>query len=185
MYTGGGDAIISQNEKLSLHTLKRNKSPQITPADIQTENTTTPTPTTTTTTRDATERERERGKNREDLGKCAPTRKGALAKGERRSYDRALCLFPFMGKKKSPTPLQVHPKKEIPEVLGDGISWKRRFYLFFLIFLCEFFQHNILSFMLKPKKIPQKNLFNIENFRFFYYYFILKQKFKFFFIILW
>jgi hypothetical protein len=115
-------------------------------------NTTTPTP--TTRTRD------ERGKNREDLRKCAPTRKGALAKGERRAYDRALCLFPFMGKKNPQPPLhplQVHPKKEIPEVWGDGISWKRRFhFIFYCFFFGGEFQHNILLFTLKPKKSPKK-----------------------------
>jgi hypothetical protein len=63
-----------------------------------------------------------------------------------------------MGKKKSPTPPSSPPKKEIPGVLGDGISCKRRFFFFFFFF-CEFFQHNILSFMLKPKKSPQKNYF--------------------------
>jgi hypothetical protein len=67
------------------------------------------------------------------------------------------------------TPLQVHPKKEIPEVLGDGTSWKRRFLFYFpTVFFLGEFQHNILSFRLKTqKKTPQKNLFYIENFRFF------------------
>jgi hypothetical protein len=46
--------------------------------------------------------------------------------------------IPVHGKKTptpppTPPPLQVHPKKEIPEVLGDGISWKRKFLFYFSI----------------------------------------------------
>jgi hypothetical protein len=64
MYTGGGDAIISQNEELSPHTLRetkalklhqqtyRQKTQQHQQQQQQQQET----------------RERERGKNREDLG---------------------------------------------------------------------------------------------------------------------
>jgi len=125
MYTGGGDAIISQNERtLSTH-LRETKALKLHQQTYRQK-------TQQRQHQQQQQETRERGKNREDLGKCAPTRKAALAKGERRAYDRAVCLFPFMGEKNPPpNPLQVHPKKEIPEVWGDGISWKRRFYFYF------------------------------------------------------
>jgi len=66
--------------------------------------------------------------------------------------------IPVHGEKKIPhPPFKSTQKKKFLEFWGMESHAKEDF--FFLFFFCEFFQHNILSFMLKPKKSPQKNYF--------------------------
>jgi hypothetical protein len=154
MYTGGGDAIISQNEELSPHTLRETKALKLHQQTYRQK-----------TQQHQQQQQQQETREREREGRIVRTWGSALRharalwRKERDEPMTAHCAYSrSWGKKNPPPPLQVHPKKEIPGVLGDGISCKRRFFFFFFFF-CEFFQHNILSFMLKPKKSPQKNYF--------------------------
>jgi hypothetical protein len=161
MYTGGGDAIISQNERtLSTHlretkALKlhqqtyRQKTQQHQHQQQQQQQT----------------REREREREGRIVRTWASTLRHARAlwRKERDEPMTAHCAYSRSWGKKNPppppprppTPFKSTQKKKFLKFGGMESHGKEDFIFIFLLFFCEF-QHNILFYTLKPKKSPKK-----------------------------